>query len=185
VPEHTETPCDVCGADADLMGHYPGLRPRQPRWCGTCAGPALTQLVRDGQVVTVTTAQSSAAAPADDELADGFLGQDWTVDQAVQMLRHALPSGSRFLRALINEGGVATAARLRKILDEDSLGPMTQTLNGAMRKTFRRSGQLGGERHLARPGRNPDNPRDPTVYDYALPQRLVPILDKALRELKR
>ena len=100
------------------------------------------------------------------------------------MRRHALPSGSRFLRALINEGGVATVARLREILDENNLGPHDTDLNGAHAQDVPSPGQLGAA-SVTSPGRNPDNLRDPTVYDYALPQRLVPIFDEALRELQR
>jgi hypothetical protein len=39
------------------------------------------------------------------------------------------------------------------------------------------------DRHLARPGRPLDDPRAAAVYDYTLPEHLVPILDAALRQL--
>jgi hypothetical protein len=48
----------------------------------------------------------------------------------VQVLRQAQPAGSVFLRALVDEGGHATAARLRGLTGVDRLNPMTSTTPG-------------------------------------------------------
>lgn len=106
----------------------------------------------------------------------------WAVDLAEQALRLALPSGLVFLRALIDEGGTATAARLKDLTGSGTLHRMTQTLNGAAKKAAGRR-SLGGYRHLAHPRRDPNNPRKATIYDYELPDDLVPIFDDALRRL--
>jgi hypothetical protein len=45
--EHTT--CDRCQTHAaELLAHYPGIRPRPPRWCPACAGPALADFARQG-----------------------------------------------------------------------------------------------------------------------------------------
>lgn len=179
------TACDQCRARAaELLAHYPGIRPRPPRWCPACAGPALADLAHQGHVVTITGVNAGATpAPNDDEV--GVSGLDWTVERAVQMLRQAQPAGSVFLRALINEGGYATAARLRELTGVDRLNPMTSTLNAAARNVFGIRRFPYDDRHLARPGRHPDDPRAAAVYDYTLPEHLVSILDEALRQLGR
>jgi hypothetical protein len=105
------------------------------------------------------------------------------VDLAEEILRKALPSASMFLRALINEGGRATADRLREVTTGHELRAMTLSLNHAARRLARE--QLASRRFLALPGRNPDDPRNPAVYDYQLPDGLVPIFDEALRRLDR
>jgi hypothetical protein len=130
------TACDRCQASAAaLLAHYPGIRPRPPRWCPTCAGPALVDLARHGHVVTITGVNVGASpAPENDEV--GVSGLNWTVEKAVQMLLLAQPAGSKFLRALIDEGGHATAARLRELTGVDRLNPMTGTLNAAARNVF-------------------------------------------------
>ena len=88
-----------------------------------------------------------------------------------------------FLRALIDEGGRATAQRLRELTTGHELRAMTLSLNTAARRLAR--DQLAPHRFLALPGRNPDSPRNPAVHDYQLPADLVPIFDEALRRLDR
>jgi hypothetical protein len=144
----------------------------------------LADLAHQGHVVTVTGVNVGATpAPDDDEV--GVSGLDWTVDRAVQMLRQAQPAGSVFLRALVDEGGHATAARLRELTGVDRLNPMTSTLNAATRKVFGARRLAYDDRHLARPGKPPEDPRAAAVHDYTLPEQLVPILDEALRQLGR
>jgi hypothetical protein len=134
--------------------------------------------------VTITGVNAGASpAPENDEV--GVSGLNWTVEKAVQMLRLAQPAGSKFLRALIDEGGHATAARLRELTGVDRLNPMTGTLNAAARNVFGIRRFVYNDRHLARPGRLPEDPRAAAVYDYTLPEHLVPILDEALRQLGR
>jgi len=109
--------------------------------------------------------------------------EHWTVDLAEELLRLAQPSGSTFLRALIDEGGTATAERLRELTGADALQYMTLSLNSALRKMSGPRRMLG--RQLAKPRQNAQNPRHPGVYDYTLPGELVPIFDEALHRLGR
>jgi len=88
-----------------------------------------------------------------------------------------------FLRALIDEGGRATAQRLRELTSGHEPRAMTLSLNSAARGLARE--QLAPHRNLALPGRDPDNPRRRAVHDYELPSQLVPIFDDALRRLGR
>jgi len=112
-------------------------------------------------------------------------GPQWTVELAEQVLRHAQPAGSTLLRALIDEGGSATADRLRELTGERRLQYMTLTLNNAARKVSGHRRFRDDGRHLARPRRDPDNPRDHTVRAYDIDPELVPIFDEALRRLGR
>jgi hypothetical protein len=181
-----------------LLAHFPGIRTRPPRWCPVCAGNALSRLVRRGLAVTVTSVtydvgsaltggQATPAAPAggDDVREPGVADLDWTVELAVRMLRTAQPAGSVFLHALVDEGGTATAARLRELTGATHLNPMTQTLNASMKKVF--GGPPARLRQpsprSSRPG--PENPSRVAVHSYSLPPDVVPILDAALRQLGR
>jgi hypothetical protein len=178
---HSRNDCDSCREfDADMAGHFDGLTVGDPKWCQRCAGHVLTKLVLTGHTVSVYALDSPKAYDPDTN--DGPV--PWTVDLAEEVLRLALPSGSVFLRALINEGGTATAARLKEVIGSDALHYMTLTLNGAAKKVAR-TRQLGRHRHLALPRRDPTNPRKEAVYDYELPDHLIPIFDEALRRLDR
>lgn len=108
---HIRDDCDCCSAyDADMAVHYDGLTGRDPRWCERCAGHLLARLVLIGCTVTVY-ALDAPASELDTAVDDGNV--PWTVDLAEEVLRLALPSGSVFLRALVDEGGRATASGSR------------------------------------------------------------------------
>jgi hypothetical protein len=199
-PDTPSTLCDRCkNRPAELLAHFPGIRARPPRWCPDCAGTALGRLVRRGLVVTVTSAThavgpalnggqptSTATVSAGDDIREpGVADLNWTVDRAVRMLRLARPAGSVFLRALVDEGGTATAARLRELTGAAHLHPMTQTLNASMKKVFGGRRLNYEDRHLAHPNPDPEHPRRAAVYSYSLPPDVVPILDQALRQLGR
>lgn len=109
----------------------------------------------------------------------------WTVDLAEEILREALPKGSTFLRALVDEGGTATAARLKELTNSDALHYMTLTLTSAARKVLSNRNFSLAHRHFFRGRRDPSNPSSATVYDYVLPSELVPVFDEALRRLDR
>jgi hypothetical protein len=184
--------CDECGvSEAVLSAHYPGIRARPPRWCGPCCGQLLAGLVARGQVVTVTgivlddgyagTGRNRGPVELDDEV--GVTDLAWTVDLAIEVLRYAKPGGLVFARALVDEGGTATADRLREITGEPALHYMTGTLNAALRTVTGRRRLRYSDRHLAKPLPPPDNPRRKIVHSYELPQHLVPILDEALTAL--
>jgi hypothetical protein len=121
----------------------------------------------------------------EDHLADELVEESaWTVDLAEQVLRTAQPHGSTFLRALINEGGTATAQRLKELTGTEALHYMTLTVNAAVKKVTG-SRTIRGGRQLAIPRADPANPRAQRVYDYHLPADLVPVFDDALRRLGR
>jgi hypothetical protein len=128
--------CDACGiSEAVLAAHYPSIRARPPHWCGPCGGQALTDLVTDGQTITITstaTSDTASAAPVVDPRATatptgqndsevGITDLPWTVEYAVELLRYARPGGLAFARALVDEGGTATAARLREVIGVTAL----------------------------------------------------------------
>jgi hypothetical protein len=199
--------CDVCGiSEAVLAGHYPGIRARPPRWCGPCGGQTLADLVTDGQIVTVTstdhatpgttatatdpravTTPAGAGAEPDAEIGGevGIADLPWTVEYAVELLRYARPGGLAFARALVDEGGTATAARLREILGVTALNSLTATLNAAVRTAVGRGRLRYPDRHLAKPLPPPEDPRRKNVHSYALPPELVALLDEALTALGR
>jgi hypothetical protein len=186
---HSRNDCYCCREfDADMTAHYEHLTGADLRWCHRCAGIQLARLVSAGHVVTV---RSLSAADADGTTAVPRRGQpnghadepQWTVDLAEQVLRHAIPSASTFLRALIDEGGKATVQRLKELTNGAELRYMTLSLNTAARKIA--GEQLYPQRYLALPGRDPENPRRQAVHDYQLPAQLVPIFDEALGRLGR
>ena len=108
------TRCDRCKVrTAALCAYYPGIRPRPPRWCPDWPAPRLPS--------SCSAARSSPSPPPSPAGTESPTGE----------LRLAQPSGVTFLRALVDQGGVATAARLRELTGVDHLNPMTQTLNHA------------------------------------------------------
>ncbi|MQA12579.1 MAG: hypothetical protein GEU98_29485, partial [Pseudonocardiaceae bacterium] len=123
---HRRDDCDCCQQfDADMRACYDEEHAtRSVRWCQRCAGGLLAQLVAAGRTISVRSLEGNAVAAS---------GPHWTVELAEQVLRQALPTGSRFLRALIDEGGSASAARMRELTGESRLHPMTLTLNHAAR----------------------------------------------------
>lgn len=109
----------------------------------------------------------------------------WTVELAEEILRDALPTASSFLRAVIEAGGTATAEQLRTRLGTPRLSPMRQTLGSATARVFSRRGIDRAYRQVVQTRPDPDNPRQGSVHEYVLPAPLVPVFDKALRQLNR
>lgn len=177
--------CDACGADAAVLAaHYPGIRARPPRWCASCGGRRLAELVDDGQVVTVTAVPTPAAGDVIE--LDGEVGVTtlpWTAELATEVLRYARPPGVAFARALVDAGGAATAAQLREATGLAALNHATGTLNAAVRTVAGRRRLRFEDRHLAKPLPPPDDPRRKVVHSYELPAVLVPVLDDALTAL--
>ena len=107
----------------------------------------------------------------------------WSADLAEQILRRAKPFGLVFLRALIDEGGTATAERLRTLTGQQALHYAGVSLTAAARKVLSEH-HPGGARwrhfYAARP--HPDG-RSRNVHDYHLPDELVPLFDEALCRL--
>ncbi|MEO6082330.1 MAG: acyltransferase [Umezawaea sp.] len=110
--------------------------------------------------------------------------QELTVDLAEEILRSAQPSASMFLRALVDEGGTATAARLKALIGGGPLNHMTGTLNTAARKLWK-GPQVRGRVFVALAQHDPDTPRSRSVHSYRLRDELVPVWDEALRRLGR
>jgi hypothetical protein len=186
---HSRNDCYCCREfDADMAAHYEDLLGADLRWCQRCAGAQLARLVSAGHVVTIRPLPPADADGTTDRAErgqpDGH-GQrpQWTVEQAEEVLRRAIPSASTFLRALINEGGTATVQRLKELTNGAELRYMTLSLNTAARKIA--GPQLYPQRYLAVPNRDPDNPRRQAVHNYQLPAHLVPIFDQALQRLGR
>lgn len=109
-----------------------------------------------------------------------------TIDVAEQILRKATSEGSRFLRALIDEGGTARAERLKDLTGATKLGPMMMSLNTACRYVL---GYLGTSRRqswrLVESRDNPDRQAGLGVYEYTIRQERVPVFDEALQRLGR
>jgi len=109
----------------------------------------------------------------------------WTVDLAEEVLRRARPTGHAFLRALIDEGGTATADRLRERTGTEALHRATLTLSSAAAAVLSRGDPDGRRwRHFFKARHAPDDPLGTgRIYDYHLPDELVPIFDEALKRL--
>ncbi|WP_141974942.1 hypothetical protein [Saccharothrix saharensis] len=205
---HAHDDCDSCGQfDADMAVHHRHPNGADQRLCQRCAGPVLTRLVLTGHTLTVR------ALDHDDRIDQGTPGTGhdavdghpdpttlsherieprhvegvlWTVELAEQALRGARPAGSTFLRVLIDQGGTATAARLRELTGQHNLHHMTLTVNTSARRVLGGRQDGSGERlRVAIPRPDPNAPRSQTVHDYTLPEDLVPILDAALRRIGR
>lgn len=205
---HLLDDCDSCRAfDADLtidVLDTDGVRVQRSRWCEHCAGPLMAKLVLQSYTLAVAApdaprqpetpvlrvvrepCEESAAAVVRRRRAEGKTPSTWTVDYAEEVLRHAQPSASTLLRALVDEGGSATAARLKELTGQDRLNPMMQTLNGAARRLW--IGPLPDDEtrlFIAQPRRDPAHPRVDKVHSYELRAEHVALWDEALRRLGR
>ncbi|MGW6445163.1 hypothetical protein [Lentzea sp. NPDC055074] len=193
---HDRDDCDSCrsfdaGMAVDVLDDHGGLGQRS-RWCERCAGPLLARLVLQGHTAVVAPLDSplprreSVASEVRRRRDAGKPSSTWNVDFAVEVLRLAQPSASVFLRALVDEGGTASAERLKERTSSDKLHHMTQTLNTAARSLW--VGPVPGDASrlfVAQRLHDPDNPRDKTVRGYALPAEHVSIWDEALQRLNR
>lgn len=145
----------------------------------------------DGVVVTALSGTWITLALPDVGLQSGALDAGspprWDVGLAERILRRARPAGSVFLRALVDHGGTATAEKLREVTGLESLNHATRTLTETASAVFsdgdrERRGRYWRRFFIART--HPDQPRG-RVYDYCLPDNLVPIFAEALTRLGR
>lgn len=145
----------------------------------------------DGIVVTALSGNTATLSLPDGESTSEGLDAGppprWDVDLAELILRRARPVGSVFLRALVDQGGTATAEKLREMTGLDALNQATRTLTEAARAVFsegdpHRRGRY--RRHFFAARTHPDQPRG-RVYDYRLPEELVPLFADALTRLGR
>ena len=195
---HSLDDCESCSAyDADLTADVlddDGEIVQRSRWCERCAGPLLARLVLTGRTTIVGPGIGPVDAPPRRESvanevrrrrADGQQFSTWTVEFAEQVLRLAKPSGSVFLRALVDEGGQADVETLKQRTGSDKLNYMTLTVNTAARSLWVGPVPDGSRLFVARPLHDPDIPRDQKVRGYALPAEHVEIWNAALTRLGR
>jgi hypothetical protein len=100
-------------------------------------------------------------------------------DLAERILRKATPDASRLLRALIDEGGTATAEKLKALTDTTKLGPkvLGNTAGRYFRVPFHDDNWRLVESYR-RAGLN--------VYEYTVLQKeQIPVFEQALRRLGR
>lgn len=112
---------------------------------------------------------------------------EWTTDLAERVLRGARSTGSTFLRALIDEGGTATAETLRERTGFDALNHATQSLTtSAKRVLTQHLGEYAGHwRHFFTERPHPRSGRGGRVYDYHLPDPPLRYFKEALTRLGR
>ncbi|TDC88147.1 hypothetical protein E1161_24450 [Saccharopolyspora aridisoli] len=112
---------------------------------------------------------------------------EWTVEVAEDTVRRAKENGRIFLRALIDEGGTATADRLREITGMEALQHATQTLSMAASKALK--AKFGDEgrrwRHFFERCPHPEDRAGVRVHSYHLPEKLIPCFDEALKRVER
>lgn len=145
----------------------------------------------DGIVVTALSGSTATLSIPDPEPPSDGLDAgpppQWDADLAELILRRARPVGSVFMRALVDQGGTATAERLRELTGLDALNQATLALTRAASAVFsegdrHRRGRY--RRHFFAARTHPDQPRG-RVYDYHLPEELVPLFADALTRLGR
>lgn len=179
---HRYDDCDGCHRyDADLRVEF-DTDEDAARWCHRCAGELLLTLTNAGIVATVR-ALVRAVEPADHTVETSH-DPGWTVDLAVEVLKQARPSASKLVRALVDEGGRATATRLKELVRAGNLGPLNRTLNTAARHVWRGE-RLKARLHVATPLRDPARPAQDIVHSYELAPGTVEIWGTALRGLDR
>jgi hypothetical protein len=146
---------------------------------------------QDGIVVTALSGGTATLSLPDVEPPSDGLDAGppprWDVDLAELILRRARPVGSVFVRALVDQGGTATAEKLREMTGLDVLNQATLALTRAASAVFskgdrHRRGRY--RRHFFAARTHPDQPRG-RVYDYYLPEELVPLFAEALTRLGR
>lgn len=191
---HERDNCDSCRSyDADMVVDvldHDGGPGQRSRWCDRCAGPLLAKLVLQDRTALVSPLDAppprvqSAMSEVRRQRSAGQPYSKWTVEFAEEVLRLAQPSGSVFMRALVDLGGTADTAALRQHTGTETLHHMIQTLNSAARSRW-----IGpfpddaAQLFVAQPLRN--HPRDKKVTGYALPAEHVALWAEALDRLGR
>jgi len=162
-------------------------------WTLTVIGDGRQAEVRAPGGIVVTAVSGSTATLSLSDVEPRSKGLDagppprWDVDLAELILRRARPVGSVFIRALVDQGGTATAEKLRELTGLGALNQATQTLTQAASAVFsegdrHRRGRYWRHFFVART--HPDQPRG-RVYDYHLPEELVSLFADALVRLGR
>lgn len=175
-----ESPSANCRSSADEQGWF--LQVSADGRSATVRAPdavTLTEL-SGAKLQLSTTGDPNEAQPVEREQPQPL---EWTSEMAEQILRRARPAGSTFLRALIDEGGTATAERLRERTDIPALHHATQSLSTAAKYVLSRHHPDGRSyRHFVTARSHPNEPRG-RVYDYHLPDELLGPFEQALTRL--
>lgn len=131
---HERDDCDACERyDADMIVTVDDSDDGGQRWCQHCAGALLARLVLLANTATVRPLDSERPAlTVVPDVSESTSSRDysqralsvapavdpgWTVDLAEETLRLSRPHAAVFLRALVDEGGKATAERLRELTE--------------------------------------------------------------------
>lgn len=179
---HQYNDCDECQRyDADLRVTL-DADDDAARWCQHCAGRLLVTLTRAGMVATVRSLVRAIEPDPDAPQVSHDPG--WTVDLALEVLTKAKPPAVKLVQALVDEGGRATAQRLKELVGTANLGPVNQTLNTAARHLWRAE-RLQAKVYVATPLRDPGRPSQDIAHSYELASGTVEIWSRALRRLDR
>lgn len=198
---HERDDCAACERyDADMIVTVDDSDDGDRRWCQHCAGALLSRLVLLGNTATVRPLNSERPAlTVVPDVSEPTSSQDysqralsvapavdpgWTIDLAQEALRLAKPHVAVFLRALVDEGGKATAERLRELTDLMELHRSTGSVNAAARKLWRGFDKAvwpGNRPYAVLARRDPKALNDPRTHSYELPETAVPIWDAALK----
>ncbi|MEU2106378.1 hypothetical protein [Nocardia sp. NPDC019255] len=103
---------------------------------------------------------------------------EWDEEFLERFLRNLGPAGRRWIRVLVNEGGVATPARIKELTGAKALGGMSTTMRRAMHAT---TDKLPPPRLIE--SRSTDDPQNPTIVEYRLAEGTLPLLAAALERI--
>jgi len=182
---HQINGCDECQRYQADMRVEPDTGKDAAKWCHRCAGRLLKKLTNSGSVAKVR-AFVPTVEPTDRE-PEMPPDPGWTVDLSIDVLTRATPRASKLVRVLLDEGGRATPARLKKLLGVGSLSGILASLNAASRHYWRaRGGFPKGSIFVATPRPFPGTRSvADKVHSYALPAGTAEIWSTALRRLGR
>lgn len=198
---HERDDCDACERyDADMIVTVDDTDDGDQRWCQHCAGALLSRLVLldhtavvrplDSERPRLTVVPDVPASTSPQDFSQRTLSvapavnPGWTVDLAEEALRLSKPHAAVFLRALVDEGGKATAARLRELTSLQELNRSSGSVNASARKLWRGFDKAvwpGNRPYAVLARRDPKNLSDPRTHSYELPETAVSIWDAALK----
>lgn len=177
VEDQSAVPTRSVGGTRPMADHGWSLRVSPDGRNATVRGPA------DLMITELSGNWVNLSVPADAAREDKTQPPVWTVELAEQVLLRTRPKGRAFLRALIDEGGTATADRLRELTGMSGLHHATMTLSNAAAQVLGKEHPEGLRwRHFFAARKRPGD-RYGRVYDYNLPDELVPIFAQALTSI--
>ncbi|WP_067474259.1 hypothetical protein [Nocardia amamiensis] len=102
----------------------------------------------------------------------------WDEEFLERFLRNLGPSGRRWIRVLVDEGGVATPGRIKEVTGAKSLGGMSSTMRRAMHAT---TDKLPPPRLIQL--RTTDDPQNPVIVEYRLAEGTLPVVTAVLERI--